>query len=296
MKYKGYILLTLAALCYASMSLLIRTLSVDFGPYWQTFLRLVVSMILTAGLVLLRRKSLKLAQRSDYALMLPMGVVGYGAQILLFTLSLYHDTIGNTLFVFSAYPLFAALLAHFFLGERLTRRLGVAMVLLVCVLFLLFDPNNLTRYLTGNMYALLACLCFALYILCSRLLSRHGNAPETTTLWSVTLAALTSGAAAIGVDHTHVALHPRGALYLILFGVLNAAAFNLVNAGFRTVDAGVGTMILLLEPLIGSILGLIVFHEIPTLTFCLGAVIMVTAVYIATFVLDGRAAEGEPAA
>jgi drug/metabolite transporter (DMT)-like permease len=205
---------------------------------------------------------------------------------LLFTLSLYHNTIGNTLFVFSAYPIVAALLAHFILKEKITKRLGTALVLLFCVLFLLFDPNHLATYLLGNVYALLACISFAIYIICSRILTKRGNAPETVTLWSVGLAAATSGTIAVGFEPFAFSLQPLAIFYLLLFGLLNAAAFNLVNKGFATVNAGVGTMILLLEPILGSFAGLLIFHEIPTITFVLGAIIMITAMYVATFKLD----------
>jgi drug/metabolite transporter (DMT)-like permease len=283
---KGYVYLVLAALSYASMSVLIKALSTDFGPFWQTFLRLIVSAVLTLLLVVYTKQSFKLRRRSDYPLIAVMGIIGYGLQIMLFTASLYHNTIGNTLFIFSAYPILAAVLAHFILKERVNRRLGVALVLLLCVLFLLFDPAHVTGYLLGNTYALGACLCFAVYVICSRILAKRGNTAGTITLWSVSLAVVTSGLAAAAFEKAVFVWSPSAIAYLLIFGLLNAAAFNFVNRGFATVNAGIGTMILLLEPLIGSLLGLVLFHEIPTVTFAIGAVIMVAAVYIASFKLD----------
>jgi drug/metabolite transporter (DMT)-like permease len=283
---KGYLYLLLAAFSYASMGALIKVLSVDFGPFWQTFLRLVVSALITATIVRLSKKPFTLKHRADYWLMLFMGVIGYGVQIMLFTLSIYHNTIGNSLFVFSSYPILAALLAFVFLKEKLLRRVVVAMIILACSLFLLFNPDHFGVHLLGNIYALLAGFTFATYIICSRVLSRRGNAPETTTLWSVSIAAITSGIAAVALEPAAFSFSPMAIFYLVLFGLLNAAAFNLVNKGFATVEVGIGTMILLAEPVIGSLLGLCLFGEIPTLTFILGAVIMLTAIYIATFKPD----------
>jgi drug/metabolite transporter (DMT)-like permease len=283
---KGYVYLVLAALSYASMSVLIKALSTDFGPFWQTFLRLIVSALLTLLLVIYTRQPFKLRQRSDYPIIAVMGIIGYGLQIMLFTASLYRNTIGNTLFIFSAYPILAAVLAHFILKERVNRRLGVALVLLLCVLFLLFDPTHVTGYLLGNTYALGACLSFAIYVICSRILAKRGNTAGTITLWSVGLAVITSGVAAVSLEQPVFHWSLSAIVYLSVFGLLNAAAFNFVNKGFATVNAGIGTMVLLLEPLIGSILGLVLFHEIPTITFGIGAIIMVAAVYIASFKLD----------
>lgn len=287
---RGYAYLVLAALSYASMGALIKALSVSFEPFWQTFLRLGVSFAITFGLVLLTKKSLWLKHRRDYLLMLFMGVVGYGLQIMLFTLSLYHTTIGNAIFVFSSYPIITALVAHFVLKERITRRLRVAMILLACVLYLLFDPHDIGKYLLGNSFALAAGTTFAFYIICSRILSKRGNAPETITLWSVGLAVLTSGLAAAVFEQPPASIDGKAVLCLLVFGVLNAAAFNLVNKGFVTVQAGVGTMILLLEPVIASLLGLALFREIPTSTFIIGAIVMIIAIYIETFRLDNPVA------
>ncbi len=283
---RGYIYLVLAACCYASMGVLIRALIVDFGPFWQTFLRLIVSTLITLLIVVIAKKSFVLKHTSDYFIMLFMGIVGYGFQIMLFTLSLYHNTIGNTLFIFSAYPIFTAFLAYFILKEKITKRLIIASMLLSCVLLLLFDPNNLMKYFLGNTYALLACLTFAAYVICSRILTKRGNSPETVTLWSVALAAITSGTAAIGFETFSFDFQPISLFYLLVFGLLNAGAFNLINKGFATVNAGVGTMVLLLEPLIGSLLGLLIFHEIPSVIFMIGAVIMIITIYIATFKLE----------
>src|ERR1041385_712415 len=120
---KGYLYLSLAALSYASMGVLVRAISIDTGPFLQTFLRLIVSGLLTAGLVALRKKPFLLKQRSDYLLMLFMGTFGYGLQIIFYTLAIYHTTIGTTLFLMSGYPIVTAFLAYFFLKEKITKPL-----------------------------------------------------------------------------------------------------------------------------------------------------------------------------
>lgn len=280
---KGYLFLIFAAFSYASMGALVKALSIDMGPYLQTFLRLIVSAGLTAMLVVVTKKPFLLKNTSDYILMLFMGVIGYGLQIIFFTLAIYHNTIGNTLFLFSSYPLLAAIFGFLFLKEKLNKRLIVSLILLSCALFLFFDPTNLSGYFLGNTYALLGGATFALYIIWSRILSKRGNAPETITLWSVSIAVVTSGIAAGLFEEITFSLSSQAIFFLVLFGILNAVAFNLVNKGFQTVAAGTGTMILMLEPIIGTLMGLFLFQEIPTLLFILGAFIMISAIYIATF-------------
>ena len=278
---KGYLYLIFAAFSYASMGVLVKILSADTGPYLQTFLRLIVSALLTGGLVFLAKKPFLLKHKSDYLIMLFMGTVGYGLQIIFYTLALYHNTISNTLFISSGFPIITAILAYYILKEKLAKRTLVAFVVFIIALFLLFDPTDLNKYLLGNTYAFAMSLTFSLYVIFSRILSKRGNASETITLWSVSLAVVVSGLAAGTVEHITFALPPMTILFLVLFGILNASAFNFVNKGFMTVKASAGTMILMLEPIIGSLLGLFFFHEIPTLLFLLGAFLMLTAIYIA---------------
>lgn len=283
---KGYLFLVLASLCYASMGVLVKVLSIDTGPYLQTFLRLVVSLAITALIVLARRKPLLLKHPKDYLLMFFMGSIGFGLQIILYTLAIYHNTISNTLFVMSAYPIVTAILAYFVLKEHITKRLWVAFILLACALFLLFDPTDLGKYLLGNTYALGVACTFAFYVICSRIMSKRGNSAETITLWSVGLAVLVSGLATQAFETITLDISTQSILFLVLFGLLNASAFNFINKGFSTVNASVGTIVLLLEPIIGSLLGLFFFQEIPSLLFMLGAIIMIIAIYLATFKLD----------
>lgn len=282
---KGYFYLVVAALSYASMGVLVKILSIDTGPYLQTFLRLIVSAILTALLVLIAKKPFLLKNPKDYILMAVMGTFGYGLQIMLYTLAVYHTTISNTLFLSSGYPILTALLAYFFLKEPITKRIVVSFILLCGGLFLMFQPT-LGSSVLGNLYAVGVCFTFSFYILCSGILSKRGNSAETITLWSVCLAVLTSGVAAGTFEQITFALSPTTIFFLVVFGLLNASAFNFINKGFATVSAGTGTMILMLEPIIGSVLGLILFQEIPSLLFLLAAVIMIIAIYIATSKLD----------
>ena len=278
---KGYIYLLLAAASYASMGLLVRAISIDTGPFLQTFLRLIVASLVLAGFVWARKKPLALKHPEDYPMIMLMGSIGYALQIILFTLAIYHTTIGNTIFLLSSYPIITALLAYFFLKEKITKNTLIGFGLLLIALALIFQPGGVGTSLIGNLYALGTGVTFSLYILWSRILSKRGNSPETITLWSVCIAVLVSGMTAGAFETITLALSWHTDLFLIFFGILNALAFTFVNKGFALVKAATGTVILMSEPVIGSILGLIFFQEIPTVLFLLGAGLLLAAVAIA---------------
>lgn len=278
---KGYLYLLLASFCYASMGILVKMISVDTGPYLQTFLRLIVAALLTAGLVAIRKKPFLLKNNSDYPLMLLMGSIGYGLQIILFTLAIYHTTIGNTLFLMSIYPITSALLAYLLLKEQINRNLFIAFSIMCVSLFLLFQPGGLGTSLLGNLYAIGVGITFSFYVIWSRMLSKRGNAAETITLWSIIIGVVVSGIAAATFETITLALSTQSLIFLIAFGILNAAAFTFINKGFAIVAAGIGTMILMSEPIIGSILALLFFQEIPTLLFLIGAGLLILSVTLA---------------
>lgn len=283
---KGYLYLLLASFSYASMGVLVKAISIDTGPYLQTFLRLIVAALLTAGLVAIRKKPFILKNKSDYPLMLLMGIFGYGLQIILFTLAIYNTTIGNALFLMSGYPIIAALLAYLFLKEKISKNLLIAFVIMCVSLFIMFQPGGAGTSLLGNIYAVGVSFTFSFYIMWSKMLSKRGNSAETITLWSVSIAVLVSGIAAGFFETITLSLSTQSLVFLIAFGILNASAFNFVNKGFALVTAGIGTMILMSEPIIGSVLALIFFQEIPTLIFLIGAALMIFSVAIAVRKVD----------
>lgn len=278
---KGYLYLLLAAASYASMGILVRAISVDTGPLLQTFLRLIVASLVITALLMIRKKPFTLKHTEDYPMIMLMGSIGYALQIILFTLAIYHTTIGNTLFLMSGYPIVTAILAWLFLKEKIHRNLLIALLLLVLALFLIFQPGGAGTSALGNLYALGTCITFSLYIIWSRILSKRGNTPETITLWSISIGVLVSGIAAGVFETITLDLSTQSLIFLVLFGILNALAFTFVNKGFSLVAASTGTMILMSEPIIGSILGLLFFQEIPTVMFIIGAGLLLLSVAIA---------------
>jgi drug/metabolite transporter (DMT)-like permease len=284
---RGHIYLILAALSYATMGALVKVLGTNLQPLTQTFLRLVVSLILTLILVVCQKQKLSLKKKVDYLLLLFMGTVGYGLQIILYTESLYQNTIGNVLFIFSAYPIITAILAAVILKEKLKQRSIIAFILLFAVMFLIFNPNHIQSFLTGNLEALGACICFALYVICTRIVLKHKNSPSVITFWSIALGVLTSGIGTAALERGPILFSNLTIMIIFLFGFFNFAAWNLINKGFQTINAGIGTMILAIEPVIGSVLGIIFFREIPSPTFIVGALEMLLAIYIASFRIEG---------
>jgi drug/metabolite transporter (DMT)-like permease len=278
MMKKGYLFLGLAALSYASMGMLIRVLDTYLPPFTQIFFRHLVSFILTLGLIIIKKKKIRLTHRKDYKLILLMGIVGYGLQVFLFTFAIINSKVGNVLFLFSAYSILTAILGVFALKEKLDKKLIISSVLTFIAIILIFNPQNLGEDLLGNSLALFAAGCFAIYIICSKILTKRGNASETITLMSTFLCLIMCGVLMVVFEGIDIQFNLSVVVILALFGLLNFLAWNLVNKGFQYVNAGKGTLVLLIEPIIGSVLGLIFLREMPTTLFIIGAIGMIISI------------------
>lgn len=279
---KGYWYLIGSAIAYGAMGILVRFIAKELGPLSQTFWRLVVSGLLSLGLVILTKTKIQLKSKQDVWWMLFMGIIGYGLSIIAYTYALQFAPLANVLFVFSGYPIISALLAAVLLREKLTKNNYIALVLLVVSLTLMFDPTNLATYFIGNSISVFVGLTFAFYIVASKRLSQNKINSLTISFLSIWLAVITSGIAMILFEPITFHVSAVTAIEIIGFGFLNFAGYSLLNAGFKYVSVATGTMILLLEPIVGSILGYMVFREIPSTLFILGASVMILSIYIST--------------
>jgi drug/metabolite transporter (DMT)-like permease len=66
-------------------------------------------------------------------------------------------------------------------------------------------------------------------------------------------------------------------LWLIVYSVINAAAFWLVIEGYRHVDASIGSLIGLSEIIFAIFFGVVIFHQKLTWSVAIGAVLILAA-------------------
>ena len=66
-------------------------------------------------------------------------------------------------------------------------------------------------------------------------------------------------------------------LWLVIYSLVNAAAFWLVIVGFRYVDASIGSLIGLMEVVFAVIFGAIIFHEELSISVYVGGVLILFA-------------------
>ncbi len=239
-------------------------------------------------------------RREDLPVLAALGLVGYtgsiGTQFLGIELS--GAALGSLLT--TASPAFIALFAWRILREPLDARkvaaLFIASAGVVAVIGLPGESSG--GMLRGNLFLLGAAVAWALYTVMGRLLTREGLSPLTVTLWANLFGVLfTAPIAAWQWSRTSFSLPTEpltwtGVLYL---GVLaTAAAFYLWNKGFEYVQPSTGSLYLFVQPLVGGALGAALLGERLSPGFFVGAVLIVSAIYLSASGRGSAAPERVP--
>lgn len=282
----GIFYLILASLCYAVMSIFIRIVNTEIPPFSQMFLRYFVTVTLAFIFVKLQKQTIKSKTSNGLILMILVAFFGYTLSTVFFTFSILATTIATTLFLFSTNVIIAPILAFIILKERMPRNLLIAIGLSLIGALLLFQPDFQSKSVIGPLFALLASFATAVYYVGRRALKNHSAA--TMMFYATTTGFISMAAAAFIFERSFYSLQtlsnisPFVWFILFIFALDNFAAWYLVNKGFETIKAGTGSIVLLLEPVLGVLIGLSIYNEIPTIVSTVGIIAIISGIFIAT--------------
>lgn len=159
-----------------------------------------------------------------------------------------------------------ALLSALLIGERLTRRLGICALLAVLGTVMLAMPGieRSPVHLQGVLFGLLTGVFYAGYYMCLRTAQR-GARPLGVTgalfVSSATAAALLVAAALATGESLAVASSGDLGLLLLLGVGAHVGGWALISRGMPHVPAASGSLLLLLQPVLATLWGVLVFAE-----------------------------------
>ena len=202
-------------------------------------------------------------------LCLAVGFIGYVWGVM-------NSTVANALFLISASPLFAALLAWIVIREPVSRSMWVAMGGVMVGVAIMIGEGLAEADLFGDLAALSAALGFAGFTVCIRR-GRHTDMSPTILIAAVIAAAVSGTMALAGGAGLAVPLADIGlaAAYGVL--VIGAGIFML-TIGARHVPAGELVVLSLTEVVFGPIWVALAFGEIPSLLTLAGGVVLLGSI------------------
>ena len=270
---RGQLAIALAAVVWSTAGVIQRQLSV--GVATQLAGRaLFAALAVAAYVAVTERGRVAAACRS-----IGSAGVGFAACLAVasgaFIIALNHASVAQVLFIQSIAPVMAALLGRALLGERLSARTTVAMVVaLLGVGVMVGSPGGGSAL--GDGLALLMALGFAVSIVIARLRRDVSMAPATGLAQLMLLIA----AAPIALAG-QISLSVPDVLWLALFGAGQIGlGLILLTIGARIIPAAQVALISLLEVVLGPLWVWLAVGERPGLATIIGGAIVVAAVTV----------------
>jgi drug/metabolite transporter (DMT)-like permease len=270
---RGQIYVALAAVAWSTAGVLQRQLTLDTPT--QVFGRAAFAgAALLAWVAVAERGRVVAAFRA-------VGGAGLAVALCVATASaafiaaLNHTDVARVLFILALAPVLAAVLARVTLGEPITRRTAVAMVVaLAGVTLMLGAPGE--GSLAGDALAFLVALSFALMIVITRWRHDVSMAPATCLSQVILVAAFLPFATPSAID-------AADAGWLAALGVGQIGlGFALLTVGARLIPAAQVGLITLLEVVLGPLWVWLALDERPSVLTLTGGAIVLVAIVIQT--------------
>lgn len=261
----------------------------------KAFYRVLFTTLLLAPFALVRyRDQFRHLSKRD---LLAAGITGIAlaAHFVTWFESLNHTTVAASVTLVQSQPIFVAIGASLFLGERVTGRMvGGILVATVGIAIMslggLLSPAAFSDgALYGNALAVVGALMAAGYVLAGRSLrQRVSLVPYVTVVYSVCAVVLLL--AALGSGKT-VALtaYPPTEWVLFLGMAVGPGVFGhtVINWALKYVESSVVSVSLLGEPVGSTLLALVLLAEVPGLQTILGGIVVLSGIYVTSTAHSG---------
>jgi drug/metabolite transporter (DMT)-like permease len=281
----GFLALGAAASIWGGMYVVSKAALDYLPPFTLLWMRYIIGFVVLWFLV--KKQGLLQPFSQDRRLFISIGFVGYFLSVGLQFIGTWLSTAHMGAILTSASPVFIVIFAYFMLGESFTARKLMSVILAMCgvVVVLGWESTDLTvgKTLIGNLVLIGAAITWALLSVLAKKASASYS-PLVVTTYAVFWACVFTTPAMViewcflpvtGLDKVSVWL---AVLYI---GVVSTAgAFYLWNKGLQLVEAGVGSMLFFLQPVVGALLGWLLLGEHLGASFFAGGGLILFAVLV----------------
>jgi drug/metabolite transporter (DMT)-like permease len=278
-----YLTLALAVLFISCAAPLIRLAQAPSLAI--AFLRLAFSTLLLAPLALTRERKTMAAFYSKEWLLLLLSGFFLALHFATWITSLSYTTISSSVVIVATQPIFAALFGFLFLKEKMPwlSVIGLVLAILGSAVIGYGDFSGGARPLVGDLLSLLGAVFVACYLLIGRTLRK--SLPVLVYIFPVyMIAALFLGSFCLLAGTPLGPFPALSYLWIFLLALIpQTLGHSLYNWALRHVKAYVVGVAVLGEPIGATILGVILFMEIPGPASYLGAGLILVGVFLALY-------------
>lgn len=285
MNRKHMIPLLGAFLCWGSLYVVSKLALETIPPVTVLALRYLVA-IPALFLLLKVRGALRPVRREHAVTLLAIGLLGYFLSFCLQMLGINRLSGSVSSLLGAMNPIFIPILAAVFLGEKLTKeKIGCVMISMVGVV-LIVGVNGTVDVLGAALMLLSVFLRSSTSIIIRRL-ARVYDPMQIAMLAMLVALPFTGAWAAVELQSSVCTLSLSAVLAVLYMGLVGtAAAHSLWNYSLSKMDASFCSMFYPLQPLVASLLGVLILHERITANFVIGGAVICCGIVAA--VRSGR--------
>ncbi|MCT4619289.1 MAG: DMT family transporter [Marinisporobacter sp.] len=212
-----------------------------------------------------------------------LGISGYGLTAFLLFFSYQYVSVGLATVLHFIYPMVVAFLAFILYKEKLKIDKTVALILSVVGIYFLVGDGHLHLNMKGVSLALISGISYAIYMVgvANKLFDDVNNYVMTFYLSVVATIFVIS----LGIINNSILfpINKSGIIMgLIIAFISSVIAPMLLLEGIRIIGPSNAAILSTFEPIIGTVLGILILHESFTTKIAIGSILILISVVLVT--------------
>lgn len=232
-----------------------------------------------------KRKLLEITPKRFAALFVIGFIFSFGAYV--YFIALKKTALSSVLILTSSMSIFVVLFSFLFLKEKIAPRslLAILLAFIGCIIVVMTKTNGLANSMIGNLCALLCAICSAIYMVSMK---KFSDVHVPTKLFAVYtgsfvfafIVAMIQGCSFLAFEDGTL-FPPKEYLWVFCSAVLSVCIpQGIINWALKWVKATFVGSISLLEPIIGTFYGFLIWSERVSLNQVIGGICVIGGLYL----------------
>jgi len=273
---KGLFLIAITALLWSSSGLFIKILTLN--AYQISFYRSLIAGITLLLIILPKEKKIKF----EFDKLTILASIFYSGILIFFVLANKLTSSANAIFLQFTAPIYLLFLEPIFLKTKFRKKDLITIIFCIGGMVLFFLGKLEIGNIYGNITAIIAGICFALF---SLLLKWKKNLGSTNTVLSVIYGNFLVAIICFPIIYSDLIISQTQLYILLYMGVIQIGiSYFIFNIGIKYVSATESMIIGMLEAIFNPIWVFFGVGEIPSITAIIGGSIIFIAIILHNFI------------
>ncbi len=283
--FRGVIFGLLAATIWGGMYVVSDVVLKTIPPFSLLTTRLLLGILVLGAMIYRQRKQFTRPTNRELFQILGIGFLGFGISVGAQFVGTDKSSAINGSLVTSASPAFILIFAAILLKEKLTLQRIAAVLLATIGVIIIVDLSKAdfsSETFSGNIALAVAAITWGLYSILIRQASAKTDTLIVTFVAFIGGLFLTIPASVLELQTRPIGTVDLGTLIGILYlGVISTAgAMWLWNRAFALIDASMASLTFFAQPLVGTLLSIVLLGQQLQSTHVIGGVLIVTGVLL----------------